>query len=207
MNFPLLYQISPNDASALNQKLQQFTASSLKLVNEYLVKYIKRRLTYIESSILEDGSDYVDSPDNKPKETQGLPYEDVSQMQSPCKIYDQECLLVNPNSHNTVHEVLEHIQKMALCEGRQWVTVVVDGVPYSLAQDIVRNSVYCHICQKALREKDISSHYVESHNEPSPPQLQRVFTNILLRPGVLLCTFYGGMIEFNVFWICRCWTL
>lgn len=192
MSFPLLYQISANDASALNQKLQQFTSSSLKLVNEYLVKYIQRRLAYIEASILEDGSDYVDSPITTSKESQGMPYEDIPQMQSPCKIYDQECLLVNPNSHNTVQEVLEHIQKISLCKGRQWITVVVDGIPFSLAQDIIRNTVYCHICQKVLREKEISSHYVESHNEPSPSQLQRVFTNILLRPGELLRTFVNG---------------
>lgn len=186
MTFPLLYQMSPNDASALNQKLQQFTSSSLKLVNEHLVKYLGRRLAYIEASILEDGSDYVDnSSSTTPKESQGMPYEDISQMPSSCKIYDQECLLVNPNSHNTVREVLEHIQKIALSDGRQWVTVVVDGIPFSLAQDIIRNSVYCHICKEVLREKEITNHYADSHNEPCPPQLQRVFTNILLRPGAL----------------------
>lgn len=143
----------------------------------HLLKYLQRRLTYIEASISENGCDYVDeSCYTIPKGNEGLTYEDISQMPSSCKIYDQECLLVIPNSHNTVREVLEHIQKTALCEGRQ--LAVCDGVPFTLAQDIIRNSVYCHICKEVLREKEISNHYVESHNEPSPPQLQRVFTNI-----------------------------
>lgn len=187
MIFPLLFEITPNNASALNEKLQQFTSSSLKLVNEYLVKYIKRRLMYIEASISDGGSDYVVSPSNctpKGNRTEGMPYEDVAQTTVVhCKVYDQECLLMNPNSFNTVREVLEHIQKTALSEDRKWVTVVVDGIPFSLAQDIVRSWVYCHICKDVIREKEISSHYVESHNQPSPPQLERVFTNILLRPG------------------------
>lgn len=186
MSFPLFCEISPNDASALNTKLQQFTSSSLKLVNEYLLKYLRRRLVYIEKSISEDGSDYVDdSSSTAPKENQGMPYEDIPQMTSSCKIHDQECLLVNPNSHNTVFEVLEHIQKIALSESHQWVTIVVDGVPYCLAQDIIRNSVYCHICKEVLREKEISDHYVATHEQASPPQLERVFTNLLLRPGKL----------------------
>lgn len=187
MSFPLLLELSPNDASALNQKLQQFTSSSLKLVNDYLVTFLKRRLKFIEATISEDGSDYVDdSSSTTPKGNQGMPYEDISQMPSSCQVYDQECLLVNPNSYRTVREVLEHIQKIALSEGRQWVTIVVDGIPFSLAQDIIRNSVYCHICKEVLREKDVSNHYISSHEQPSPPQLQRVFTNILLRPGRLL---------------------
>lgn len=50
MSFPLFYQPSPNDALALNEKLNKFTSSSLKLVNEYLLKFLQRRLTYIETS-------------------------------------------------------------------------------------------------------------------------------------------------------------
>lgn len=186
MSFPLLYEISSNDASALNAKLQQFTSSSLKLVNEYLVKYLRRRLVSIEKSISEDGSDYVDdSSGTAPKENPGMPYEDIQQMTSSCRIHDQECILLNPNSHSTVREVLEHVQKLALSENRKWVTIVVDGVPYCLAQDIIRNSVYCHICKEVLREKEISEHYVSTHEQACPPQLERVFTNLLLRPGKL----------------------
>lgn len=184
MSFPLLYEISPNDASALTQKLQQFTSASLKLVNEHLVEFLQRRLKCIEGSINDDGKDYVDdSSKAPPKEKQVMPYDDISELPSPCKTYDQECLLVNPNSYNTVHEVLIHIQKIALSEKRKWVTIVADGLPFSLAQEIIRKSVYCHICDEVLLEKNISSHYLTSHNQPSPSQLKRVFTNILLRPG------------------------
>lgn len=111
-----------------------------------------------------------------------LPYDDVSEMPRSCRIYDQEYLLVNPNSYKTL---LVHIQKITLCEGRQWVTMVVDGIPFSLAQYIIRKSVYCHICNEVLLEKDISNHYITTHEQASPSHLQRVFTNILLRPGKL----------------------
>lgn len=185
MSFPLLYQLSPNDSHALNQKLRQFTSQSIKLVNEYLIKFLKRRLTFIEASISENGSDYVDGISSDVPKGNGLPYDDVPEMPSPCRIYDQECLLVNPNSYKTVTEVLLHIQKIALCESRQWVTIVADGLPFSLAQDIIRKSVYCHICREVLMEKDISDHYITTHEQPSPSHLERVFTNILLRPGKL----------------------
>lgn len=184
MSFPLLYEISPNDASALYQKLRQFTSASLKLVNEYLIKFLKNRLQYIESSVCDDGKDYVDdSSKAPPKGNQRTIHDDMSELSSFCKTYDQECLLVNPNSYNSVRDVLIHIQKIALSEKRKWVTIVVDGVPFSLAQEIIRKSVYCHICDEVLLEKDISIHYNSSHDQPSPSQLKRVFTNILLRPG------------------------
>lgn len=187
MSFPLLYQISPNEASALNQKLNQFTSASLKLVNEYLLKFLQHRLTYIESSISEDGKDYVsDSTKAPPKGIQGMPYQDILEFPSDCKFYDQECLLVNPNSYSTVQEVLAHIQKIALSEKRKWVTIVVDGIPFSLAQEIIRKTVYCNICDEVLLEKDVASHYKAIHDQPSPSQLKRVFTNILLRPGTQL---------------------
>lgn len=184
MSFPLLYEISPNDASALCEKLQQFTSSSLKLVNKYLIEYLQRRLVYIEETISEDGRDYVDELDGATvKGNSGMPYEDIQHMTSNCKVHDQECLLVNPNSHDTVLEVLQHIQKISLSENRRWVTIVADGVPYCLAQDIIRNTVHCHICNEILREKEISDHYFTTHQQPCPPQLERVFTNLLLRPG------------------------
>lgn len=95
--------------------------------------------------------------------------------------------MVNPNSYKTVREVLEHIQKLALSEKRQWwVTVVVDGIPFTLAQELIRKSFYCHVCNDILMEKDIADHYKTSHQQPSPSQLKRVFTNILLRPGIIV---------------------
>lgn len=185
MSFPLLYQLSPNDSHALYQKLQQFTAQSIKHVNEYLINFLKRRLTFIEASISENGLDYVDGISSDIPKEDFMPYDDVPEMPSSCRIYDQECLLVNPNSYKTVSEVLVHIQKIALSEGRQWVTKVVDGIPFCLAQEIIRKSVYCHICNEVLFEKDISNHYITTHQQPSPSHLKRVFTNLLLRPGNL----------------------
>lgn len=184
MNFPLMYEMSPNDASDLYQKLQQFTSSSLKLVNDHLLKFLKKRLQYIESSVHDDGKDYVDdSSKPAPKENQRMIHDDIFELQSSCKTYDQECLLINPNSYNSVRDVLMHVQKLAMSEKRKWVTIVVDGVPFGLAQEIIRKSVYCHICDEVVLEKNISNHYSSSHNQPSPSQLKRVFSNILLRPG------------------------
>lgn len=183
MSYPLLYQLSPNDLYALNQKLQQFTAQSLKLVNEYLITFLKRRLAFIVASISESGADYVDESSSDLPNGMAMSYDDVSEMRSSCRIYDQECLLVNPNSYKTVTDVLLHIQKVALSEERKWVTIVVDGIPFCLAQDIIRKSVYCHICNDVLMENDISSHYATKHEQPTPSNLRRVFTNILLRPG------------------------
>lgn len=183
MSFPLLYELSPNDSHALNQKLQQFTSQSIKLVNEHMIKFLKRRLAFIEGSISDDGLDYVDGISNDIPKGDFMPYDDVPEKPSACRIYDQECLMVNPNSYKTVIEVLMHVQKIALCEGRQWVTIVVDGIPFCLAQDIIRKSLYCHICSEILFEKDIPSHYITTHQQPSPPHLQRVFTNLLIRPG------------------------
>lgn len=184
MSFPLLFEMSPNHASDLYQKLQQFTSSSLKLVNEYLIKFLKKRLQYVESSVDDDGKDYVDdSSKAAPKENQRMMHDDISEFHSSCKTYDQECLMINPNSYNSVRDVLMHVQKIALSEKRKWVTIVVDGVPFGLAQEIIRKSVYCHICNEVVLEKDISNHYSSSHDQPSPSQLKRVFSNILLRPG------------------------
>lgn len=189
MVFPLLYQLAPNEASDMNQKIQQFTSSALKLVNDHLIHYLKRRLTYIQTSMAQDCTDYVDDgSDEIPKNNVGMPYDDISEEASSCKIYDQECLLMNPNSYGTVREVLQHIQKIALSDNRKWVTVLADGVPFTLAQELIRNSVYCHLCGEILQEKDISSHYIASHQQPSPPELNRVFTKILLRPGKFLST-------------------
>ncbi len=189
MSFPLLYEMSPNDASDLYRKLTQFTASSLKLVNEHLVKFLNKRLQYIESTVHDDGTDYVDdSSKATPKENQRIIIDEISDFQSSCNTYDQECLLINPNSYNSVRDVLLHVQKIALSEKRKWVTIVVDGVPFGLAQEIIRKSVFCHICKEVVLEKNIPNHYSSSHDQPSPSQLERVFSNILLRPGKTIIT-------------------
>ncbi|RIB08136.1 hypothetical protein C2G38_2212373 [Gigaspora rosea] len=71
------------------------------------------------------------------------------------EMYVPDPLGLNPNSINNVKKVLEHIQNIAKINnnGRKWLPVICDRVPYNLAQKIKKNFPWLILIPGALQEE------------------------------------------------------
>ena len=70
-------------------------------------------------------------------------------------MYVLDPLGLNPNSINNIKKVLEHIQSITKInqDGRKWLPVVCDGVPYNLAQKIKKDFPWLVLIPGALHEE------------------------------------------------------
>jgi len=80
----------------------------------YRAQFIEERLKDIKINLKYDGSRYTDNIDEDSfvkSEENSLRYTRVPQGDGSCEISDQECLLLNPNSEDTIKQVLDHVQR------------------------------------------------------------------------------------------------
>ena len=110
-----------------------------------------------------------------------------------------EIIVVNPNSYETVKQVLLNILEQAeVPQKRKWVRVGFDGVPYRIAADLIVNVKQCTICNALidLKVETEDEHHEECHSEKENIILKKAFGRILLMCGaghmeknLLLATF------------------
>ena len=62
-----------------------------------------------------------------------------------------EIIGVNPNSYQTIREVLQNLLLQAgVLTKREWVRIGFDGVPYRIAYDLIENTMQCDICKELI---------------------------------------------------------
>jgi len=81
---------------------------------QYRYEYLSRRLEDVISDLFYDGKfqqDVItaDKFENFHWNQNGLEYDRVPKTEGNCEIFDQACLMMNPNSEKTVTQVLDHI--------------------------------------------------------------------------------------------------
>ena len=108
----------------------------------------------------------------------------------PINLQASDPVFVNPNSYERVKEVLRHIGKsfnIALYtpgSPRKWCAVVCDGLPYVLAQKVIRETFICDC------GKDGSKAEMEAHGKEPGHHATREFDWVLLQIGL-------GHVEMN----------
>lgn len=126
-------------------------------------------------------------------------YGRVESHQRNAEVLDLDCINVNPNSYKTVQEVLDKILLYTKETGRKYLPVVMDGTPFCMSINIIRNTYICSTCNSNV-ELSVLKDHEKSHGNASPTFVRR-FKPILIRPG-------SGHIEMNAvrtiisfFWI------
>ena len=110
-----------------------------------------------------------------------------------------EIIGVNPNSYETVKQVLLNIlEQTEVPQKRKWVRVGFDGVPYRIAADLIENMKQCTICNALidLKVETEDEHHEECHPEEENIVLKKALSRLMLTCGagdmeknLLLATF------------------
>ncbi|XP_063971571.1 uncharacterized protein LOC135159708 [Lytechinus pictus] len=136
---------------------------------------------------------------------QDIPLSDVGKStcsSSKVKVHAGEPIFVNPNSHASVLKVLQEIGKQVKVKKyvpdgeREWVAVTCDGLPFFLAQRVLKETFTCQECKKAVfTRKAYESHCAEhdAYANVAPKDLPTCleFDWVLLRIG-------HGHVEMNM---------
>ncbi|CAL8110281.1 unnamed protein product [Orchesella dallaii] len=188
--FPMYLEVPADQQEAFIAKITTFLTSSTALIDRYLKQFLEKRLKFIQSSVRQVSSgisDYVSDFDGAVSDlcdSIGLEYSEVTYGESSCTFLDLQCIPENPNSYESIRKILDVIQQRAIRGKRKWITVVSDGLPFSIAQEIIRKYLECDECEAGFADgNDLNVHYSRIHNKVPPPCLQRKYRNILLRPG------------------------
>ncbi|XP_070541428.1 uncharacterized protein [Ptychodera flava] len=113
----------------------------------------------------------------------------------PVKVKCGEPIFVNPNSYETVTEVLRAIGKAAnvsqdaseeSSNARKWLKITMDGLPYSLARNIISETFICTVCNESVYGQDkLDSHFKKTHPFCPMPRLKTEFGWVVLSAGKL----------------------
>ena len=126
-------------------------------------------------------------------------------------VHVQEPIYVNPCSYEACATVLRNIGKKSAVikrfhegRGREWVTVVCDGIPYNLCNRIINSYFICAKCKESLNGKpECSLHQQEAHPNESV-DFSPEFDWVLLQPGMghIEMNMVKGVVElgWDVFW-------
>ncbi|XP_038068103.1 uncharacterized protein LOC119737671 [Patiria miniata] len=97
-----------------------------------------------------------------------------------------EIIPINPNSKATIKEVLLNLKQQAgVGTDRSWIRVGFDGVPYRIANLLIKNTIMCEVCNEHI---DISVTPFDAHCEIKHPGVydigsKKLLDDILLTPG------------------------
>ncbi|XP_041453561.1 uncharacterized protein LOC121406620 [Lytechinus variegatus] len=107
-------------------------------------------------------------------------------------------VFVNPNSYQSLITVFKNIGKQVgikkYVEGgkREWVAVSCDGLPFTLAQRVIKETYTCTCCNEAVFSREAYMHHLEKHSLVEVPGIMPLeFDWLLLRIG-------HGHVEMNM---------
>lgn len=155
--FGVWYHFLTTEKEQLVQKMVDFSRRSESRISEYLNQFLKDRIQHVRETIKMNASGVLE--DNLKEVTVNDRLDVKMNKYIPAttdcaSTFDQTCLTENPNSYETVRRVFDHIQKIALTN-RKWITVVSDGLPYYIGQEIIRKFVQCPICSAVFPDVDV----------------------------------------------------
>lgn len=116
----------------------------------------------------------------------------------PAMVKMGEVIGVNPNSRESVKEVLKNVLKQCdVGRSRKWVRIGCDGVPYSIADSLIDSLVICPVCNEELdlQIHSFETHVFENNCGVDITGFKKAFGNVLLTPG-------AGHIEINLLRSC-----
>ncbi|XP_063971446.1 uncharacterized protein LOC129284191 [Lytechinus pictus] len=96
---------------------------------------------------------------------------DNTSTSSGVKITAGEPIFVNPNSHSSVIKVLReighqtNITKYVKGGCREWVAITCDGLPFSIAQRVLKETYTCPTCHTAIFTRKNYISHVKDHEE------------------------------------------
>jgi len=97
-------------------------------------------------------------------------------------VMDMPCLPENPNSYRSVSCVLDNI--LTLVQDRNYIPVYMDGSPYGICMNLVREAYICDICGVDLKSEVVETHVKAVHNIENVKKWSRKYKKILIRPGM-----------------------
>lgn len=106
----------------------------------------------------------------------------------PCQLHVADPVFVNPNSYDTITEVLRHVGR---CAGiskygsgkRKWTFVIMDGLPFTMAYNIVQGTYTCKLCQISVFGADKKMNHCTEVHEGEDSFMDREFDWVVLRIG------------------------
>jgi hypothetical protein len=130
--------------SKLMDKYNSFYSECNDIHGQYRANFINLRLDDLQKSIILSNGNAtdpieIDDFDSFESSSSHLSYDRVPSDQSTCKIYDQECLPLNPNSELRIIEVLDHIIKMSKESDstRKWLVLTIKSLHNLLFKVII----------------------------------------------------------------------
>lgn len=84
----------------------------------------------------------------------------------PIKIHACDPVFVNPNSFDSMKEVLRRVGKAANVKryhpdkesARHWLSLTMDGLPYLVVRQVINEVYICSQCEREVLKKDFSDH-------------------------------------------------
>lgn len=115
---------------------------------------------------------------------------------SPPDVMLGEVIDVNPNSYETIYEVLKDLLKQGrVGDYLQWIRVCFDGVPYRMALELIASLYKCNICEE---EVDIIETPKVNHWKDKHPYLNLEDVTYEMVFGKLLLAVGAGHMEKNL---------
>jgi hypothetical protein len=97
-------------------------------------------------------------------------------------------VFVNPNSYDSITQVLRHVGR---CAGiykygsgkRKWTFVTMDGLPFSMAYNVIQATFTCKLCQISIYGEDSKASHCSDVHHGDDSFLDREFDWVVLRIG------------------------
>ncbi|XP_071792455.1 uncharacterized protein [Asterias amurensis] len=97
-------------------------------------------------------------------------------------------VFVNPNSYETITEVLRHVGR---CAGiskygsgkRKWTFLTMDGLPFTMAYNIIQETYTCKLCNISVYGNSKKSSHCADFHQGEDSFLEREFDWVVLRIG------------------------
>ena len=96
-----------------------------------------------------------------------------------------EIIGVSRNRYGSIKKVLCNLILQTLSDEHTWIRVGFNGVPYSIAKELIENTVKCLDCGDMidLKEEPFEEHLEELHHGEESINMGNFFGNLLLAPG------------------------
>ncbi|XP_070548038.1 uncharacterized protein [Ptychodera flava] len=113
-------------------------------------------------------------------------------------------VFVNPNSYESVKQVLHHVGKISGIKRydsgtKEWISIYMDGLPYMLAHKLIRESYICPVCNlSVLGSNEFEDHCEEVHsNRNLIGSLEFDWVNLRIGPGHMEMNMIKSYFELN----------
>lgn len=154
--------IFPTEA---NRKVRMDRFEKFRLGNDdihrhYRMQLIRTIVADIASDCKMVNNEIADSV-SSPKEMEFKDFFSYNRVQGEpreTEILDLDCMEVNPNAYASLSTVLDKLLDYANSIGRNYLPIYMDGSPFTICCNLIRDTHICGKCQQVVSVKDIENH-------------------------------------------------